>query len=286
MATRPTASAKGNANLFTTTKSPAVDDLGVLRMERDAFAKIRASGSVDLRETAQAAQALDEEKKVTMIRKALIGSIIVSLLIIVGQKAISIYLTYKDFIKGIAKDMPSQWPTSAYMTAAAVEIPALSGLTGFPTSALPIAAYYCYSSANIYPKFKPDATANLSSMFETAAEGNKDPDAAPSFNAVTIICKSWLGASDPGVDLCVTPCPQQRGVGWAGVASAGLGGATTMAFAGHSVATVAAEGAAGPIGIASALVGFGLSAATSYLDQKRREKQEAANTDGRACRPD
>ena len=260
-----------------------VDDVKLLTIERDAFRKMHASGRVDLRETAEAAKALDEEKKTSIVRRALIGSIIVSLVIIVAQRAITIYLKHKDFIQQLGKDAPPNWPTNAYMTAAVVEIPALSGLTGFTSPALPIAALYCYSSANIYPKFKPNATDNLASMFLTSVEGSRNPDDPPSFNAVTIICKAWLNKNNPGTDLCVTPCPQIQGVGWANVASSAIGGATGMAFAGHAIGGAVEGIAGGPVALAGGIIGGLVSAGATYFDQKRREKQEAANTNGRAC---
>lgn len=287
---RPPAAAAGSAGSDRGTYPPG--DAGLaelreqvrsLRLQSSAISRVRRAASADVYETAKAAEAVAEQKKLKKIHSALIGSLIAAAVLYVLQRVISIYFRYKFMIRELDANKPSQWPASGFATAAVVDIPALAGWVGFKSPSLAIAAYFCYTTPDLLKPFMKNQRGYLQKMFEVAIKGDKSPDAPPNYNALTIICKAW--ANPQGVDRCVVPCPQPS-LNWANVATSALNGGIGLGFSGHILAAGVAplSAAAGPIALATGVVGAGLSGLASYMSAKRQEVYNGLVTNEEKCK--
>lgn len=267
--------------------SELVREIKYLGVQAKLLGQLESSTKEDVKQTLIAQQAVASQRKFKRISIALLSTVVAMIALVVVQRLITVYFTYKFMIQQLSSNKPSSWPTSGFNTALCVEYPALAGFFGFSNSALPTAAYFCYTTKELWECFKDNQRENLASMFDQSVKGSKDPTAPSNYNAITIICRGWANATGcrPTVEsgLCVIPCPTS-GVNAANVAMSALHGGIGLAFSGHMLGAVPAlSSAAGAMTGIGAVVGAALTAVSSYMNAKANQAYRGYFVNDQKC---
>ena len=203
--------------------------------------------------------------KLDKMTVAVIMTLIVGILFFIISQVINIYMKYKVMIRGIDNNKPSDWPTSGFFTALAVEYPGLAGIH-FKNKSLPTAVNLCFN----VPPFSTSTCFNtstmqiLSAMYNTSIEYNN-------MSAHDLICNTWGNSSSTVRDGgCVSACTSKADI--AGMISGGVGMGSMGFFAGHAISSTAKF--AGPLG---ALLGIGAGIGLSYLQSKQAQDAQNAS---------
>jgi len=195
----------------------------------------------------------------------IIMGILISLLLLVGFKLLTIFLQNRKMVMGIDGAHASQWPSSGLGTAIAYAIPALAGLLGFQNKFLPVAAWMCYNFPSFYgnPYFKANTQKCLNMMAVQSKTGAQNVPGG-SLSAMSLICgpQSWGSAITPPLGDCSSRCPSDGTPDLGDIVASGVSGLTNGSFVGHGMASAGGGTAAG---IAGAVIMAGIQIGQSFL---------------------
>jgi len=155
-----------------------LEDVKYLALQAKLLSKIESSSKEDVKQTLIAQRAVAQQKKFKKVTGILLGAVFALVVVLIIQRLVTVYFTYKNMIEQLSKYKPSMWPTSAFNTALVVEYPGLAGWFGFSNPALPTATYFCYSTQQLWDCFKDNQTEYLARMFDQSVKGSKDATGA------------------------------------------------------------------------------------------------------------
>lgn len=269
--------------------SAQLQDVKYLALQAKLLSRIEQSTKEDVKQTLVAQKAVAQQRRYKKTAAILLSAVFGLIAVLIIQRLVTVYFTYRTMIQQLSKNKPSMWPASAFTTALVVEYPGLAGWFGFSNPALPTAAYFCYTTQQLWECFKDNQSQYLASMFDQSVKGSKDATGPTNFNAITIICRAWASDTQcaPTVQsgLCVVPCPQPD-VNAASIATSALSGGIGLAFSGHMMGAVPAlAGSAGAMTGVGAIVGALLAGVSTYINAKSSQAYRGYYVNGQKCTP-
>ena len=232
-------------------------------METEEFRRLVSEQQKNSVISGEIAVTSKQTAKLDKMTVAIIVTLILGIIFFIVSQIINIEMKYKTLIRGIDRNKPSNWPTSGFFTALAVEYPGLASIH-CPNKNLPTAAYLCFN----IPPFSTSTCFNdktrqiLFAMMRRSRE-------TENLSAQDLICITWGNSSSViRAEGCVNDCQSSTNVG--DMISKGVGVGSLGFFAGGAIKDSASW--AGPLG---GVAGIGAGVAISYFQDKQR--QDAQN---------